>query len=136
VVERDDAAEGGDGARVGEAAAAEDAEAEFADADGADPGVGLAEERRDGPGVRGERAAVGAGEAARVLGPVVCVGLGLEAAEGAVQERVDGLLVGGEVVVERHRHGAEPGGDRAHRQRVEAVRRDGFGGVEDGRGGQ
>jgi hypothetical protein len=35
VVERDDAAEGGDGARVGEAAAAEDAERELADANAA-----------------------------------------------------------------------------------------------------
>ena len=53
-----------------------------------------------------EQAAVSAREAAEVLGPVVGGRLGLEAAEHAVEQRVDELLLCGEVVVERHRHGA------------------------------
>ena len=71
-----------------------------------------------------------------VLDPVVGLRRRLEAPEHAVQERGDQLLLGREVVVERHRHGFEPGGDGAHRQRVEALFGHGFGGFEDDVGGE
>ena len=103
----------------------------LADTNRTEPWVGLGEQRRDRPGMGDEQAPVRAGEAAQVLDPVVGGGLGLEAAEDAVQERVDELLLGGEVVLEGHRHRAESGRDGAHRQRAEALRGDGFGGVED-----
>ena len=95
------------------------------------PGFGWVNSGATAQGWRDEQAPVGAGEAAQVLDPVVRGRRGLEAAEDAVQERVDELLLGGEVVVERHRHGAEAGGDRAHAERVEALLGDGLGGVED-----
>ena len=74
---------------------------------------------------------MGAREGAEVLDPVSGGRLGLEAAEDAVEQRGDELVLGREVVVEGHRHGVEPGGDRPHRQPVEALGRDRFRGVED-----
>ena len=78
-----------------------------------------------------EQRAVRAGERAQVLEPVVGRRRRLEAAEHAVEQRRDELLLGREVVVERHRHGAEAGGDGAHAERVEALLGDRLGGVED-----
>jgi hypothetical protein len=78
-----------------------------------------------------EHAAVSAREAAQAFTPLRGGRRGLEAAEHAIEQRVDELLLGGEVVVQGHRHGAEPGRDRAHRQRGEALRGDRFGGIED-----
>ena len=77
-----------------------------------------------------------AGEAAEVVDPVVRGRLGLEPAQDPVQERVDELLLGREVVVERHRHGAEPGRDGAHRERVETLCGHLLGSVEDDVGRQ
>jgi hypothetical protein len=78
-----------------------------------------------------EQAPVGAREAAQVVAPVVRGRFGLEAAEDPVEERVDELVLGGEVVVQRHRYRPQSGCDRTDRERVETVCGDGLGGVED-----
>ena len=70
-------------------------------------GLGLAEQRRHRPRMGSEQPPVGAGEGAQVLEPVVRGRRWLEAAEHAVQQGVDQALLGGEVVVESHRHGPE-----------------------------
>jgi hypothetical protein len=136
VVERDHAAEGGDRLRVGEPAAPEDAQRVLADTYRPQPGVRPAEQRRDGPRMLHEQPAVGAGEAPEVLDPVAGRRIWLEAAEHAVEQRVDELLLRREVVVERHRHRPETRGDRAHAQRVEALSGRGLGRVEDHLGRQ
>ena len=89
------------------------------------------EERRDGPWVGDEQPSVGTRQAAQILRPVVRWRLGLEAAQDPIQERVDEVVLGGEVVVQRHRRGAEVTGDGPHGEGVEPLRRDGLGGVED-----
>jgi hypothetical protein len=50
-----------------------------------------------------EHAAVSAREAAQAFTPLRGGRRGLEAAEHAIEQRVDELLLGGEVVVQRHR---------------------------------
>ena len=108
-----------------------DAERELADADRAHPRIRSREERRDGPWVGDEQPSVGTRQAAQILRPVVRWRLGLEAAQDPIQERVDEVVLGGEVVVQRHRRGAEVTGDGPHGEGVEPLRRDGLGGVED-----
>jgi hypothetical protein len=131
VVEGDDAAEGGHGVRVGEVAAAQDLQRVLADAHGAETGVGLREQRRDRPGMVGEQPSVGVRERAQVPPPVLARRRRLEALQDAVQERVDELVLGGEVVVERHRRGTQSRGHGADGERAEAVAGELLGGVED-----
>ena len=79
---------------------------------------------------------MGAGEGLEVFDPVAGGGRRLEAAQHAVEQRVDQLVLVGEVVVERHGGGLQAGGDGAHRQPVEALARERLGGVEDRLAGQ
>ena len=58
-------------------------------------------------------------------------GGGDEATQHAVEQRVDQVLFGGEVAVERHGRGVEVGGDGAQGDGVEADVGDVLGGVED-----
>ena len=100
------------------------------------PGLGLVKIGATAQECSASSAAVGLRERAEILDPVVGGRRRLEAAEHAVQQRGDELLLGREVVVERHRHRFQAGGDGAHREPREALLGDAFGRFEDDVGGE
>ena len=95
------------------------------------PGLGLVKIGATAQAWVGEQPAVRLRERAQVRDPVVGGRRRLEAAQHAIQQRGDQLLLGREVVVERHRHRLQPRRDRAHREPVEALLGDAFGRFED-----
>jgi len=106
-------------------------ERDLANTRGVEAWIGMVEQARQRPRVSIQQLPVCSGKAAQVLDPVSRRRLGFEAAEDTVQERIDQLVLGREVAIQRHRRGLEAIGDRAQGERVEALLSHILGCIED-----